>query len=63
MNILEELTAKLDKMSKEFQELVEENTKLKNELQEIKNENDLFERTTQDTALMITNMLQKDGKL
>ncbi len=63
VNILDQLTEKLKLMSKEFYFLLDENEKLRAELDSIKNKNDLFERSNQDAALLITNMLQKDGRL
>jgi len=61
MNILDELTEKLEIMSNDFMLLIEANKKLQEELDNIKNENDIIEKSVQDTSLMITNMLEKDG--
>lgn len=63
MNILDELTEKLEIMSNDFMLLIEANKKLQEELDKIKNENDIIEKSVQDTSLMITNMLEKDGMI
>jgi uncharacterized membrane protein len=63
MNILEQLTNKLDNITLEFQLLLKENEKLRKELEDLKNKNDLFTRSNQDVTMMITNILKKDGQL
>ncbi|MEA3498206.1 MAG: hypothetical protein U9R16_04015 [Campylobacterota bacterium] len=63
MDILDQLTDKLNQMSNRFQLLTKENEKLRDELRDLKNQNDLFTRNNQDVTLMIKNMLQKDGKI
>ncbi|MEA3315776.1 MAG: hypothetical protein U9Q30_07980 [Campylobacterota bacterium] len=50
-------------MSNDFMLLIEANKKLQEELDKIKNENDIIEKSVQDTSLMITNMLEKDGMI
>ena len=61
MNILDELTNKLNRMSNEFHILLKENEKLKQELTNLKDQNDLFTRNNQDVTLMIKTMLQQDS--
>lgn len=63
MNILDELTKKLERMSNDFMVLLEQNKKLRDELDKTKNRNDIIEKSVQDTSLMITNILKKDGRL
>jgi len=63
MNILDELTEKLEIMSKDFMLLLDANKKLQDELDKMKNKNDIFEKSVQDISLTINNILEKDGMI
>ncbi|MEA2049112.1 MAG: hypothetical protein U9O56_00040 [Campylobacterota bacterium] len=63
MNILEELSTKLNHMTIQFKLLIEENKRLKKELDDMKNKDDLATRDSQDMLLAINNKLKEQGQL
>lgn len=63
MNILDELTNKLNNMSKEFEFLLKENKKLKAQLKELKGQHDLVTRNSQDMLMTIQSKLKGDNRI
>ena len=59
MNILERLIEKLEKMTREFNALVEDNKRLRAELDAIKVEKEKLERKSKEAILTIKNKLRE----
>jgi len=61
MNTIEMLRNKIDRFSKDFNLLLQENKELKAKLENIRDKNDIYTKNSQDLILTIHNKLKEEN--